>query len=70
MYINKFRKQTDKYFLSETGDKETSREGERSGQWQKRIQEEITEGPRKVGRRKSNIRNVLISLLKILNNLH
>jgi hypothetical protein len=26
LYINKFRKQTDKYFLSETGDRESSRE--------------------------------------------
>ena len=66
MYINKLRKQTDKYFLSETSDRETSREGERSGQWKKRIQE-ITEGPRKVGRQKSNINSILIILLKTLN---
>jgi hypothetical protein len=42
-------KQTDKYFLSEISDKETSREQEMSGQWQKRIQE-IAEGQGKVGK--------------------
>jgi hypothetical protein len=31
---------------------------------------EITEGPRKVGRRKSNINGILIILLKILNYPH
>ena len=47
--MSKFRKQTDKYFPSETSDKDAARKGEWPGRYQNKIRE-IIEVPDQVGK--------------------